>query len=289
MKILLTGATGFIGRNLREFWIDRYDVYTPGRLELDLLQSENVHKYLKKHSFDVIVHTANTNDFKYKLSNYDILDQNLRMFYNLEKNHAYYGRMYYFGSGAEYDKQHYIPKLKETDFGKYLPSDAYGFAKYTMARVAENSSNIYDLRLFGVYGKYEQWQRRFISNALCRSIKEMPITITQDVKFDYLYIDDLCKIMEWFLFHCPKYHCYNVCSGYSIALTSIAEMINDVIGLEREIIVKTPGYKSEYSGDGTRFMQEMGGFEFTEMKVAIKQMYQYYLKIQESIVENQLL
>lgn len=289
MKILLTGATGFIGKNLREFWSGRYDLYVPGRLELDLLKADDVHEYLKRHSFDIIIHTANTNDFKYNLANYDILDQNLRMFFNLENNSTYYDRMYYFGSGAEYDRQHYKPRLKETDFGKYLPTDAYGFSKYTMTKVIENRNNIYNLRLFGVYGKYEQWQRRFISNALCRSIKKMPITISQNVRFDYLYIYDLCQIMEWFLFHRPRYHCYNVCTGVSTELTSIAEMINDVTGLQRDIIVKTPGYKSEYSGDNTRLMEEIGRFEFTEMKIAVKYMYQHYLRIQESIDETQLL
>lgn len=288
MKILLTGASGFIGKNLKEYWLGRYDLYTPGRFELDLLKFEDVSEYLKKHSFDVIIHTANTNDFKYKLSDYDILDQNLRMFYNLENNSKYYGKMYYFGSGAEYDMQHYVPRMREIDFGRFLPVDAYGFSKYTMSRIAEKSNNIYDLRLFGVFGKYEQWQRRFISNALCRSIKGMPITIYQNAKLDYLYIDDLCKVMEWFLMNTPQYHCYNVCTGCAIALTSIAEMVNEVTGLERDIIVRMPGYKPEYSGDEARLIQEIGNFEFTEMKEAIKWLYQYYLKEQNIIDENQL-
>lgn len=288
MKILLTGASGFIGKNLKEYWADRYDLFTPNRLELDLLRDEEVHEYLKKHTFDIVVHTANTNDFQYQLSSYDILSQNLRMFYNLEKNNWLYGRMYYFGSGAQYDAHHYIPKMKETYFGKYLPTDAYGFSKYTMARIAEKSDNIYDLRLFGVFGKYEQWQRRFISNALCRSIKEMPITISQNVKFDYLYIDDLCRIMDWFILHIPICHCYNVCTGKAEELKQIAETINEVTGLKRDIIINKPGYKLEYTGDHTRLMQELGDFQFTNKREAIKRMYQYYQSIQGTIDKSQL-
>lgn len=35
-KILLTGSTGFIGTNLKEKWIDKYDIYCPERSELNL-------------------------------------------------------------------------------------------------------------------------------------------------------------------------------------------------------------------------------------------------------------
>lgn len=289
MKILLTGASGFIGKNLKEYWSGKYDLYTPGHSELDLQISENVHEYLKKQNFDVIVHTANTNDFKYKLDEYDILDHNLRMFYNLENNSQFYGKLYYFGSGAQYDARHYKPKLKETDFGRYLPIDPYGFAKYTMSRIAEKSNNVYDLRLFGVYGKYEQWERRFISNALCRSVKGMPITISKNVKLDYLFIEDLCEIMEWFILHEPKYHCYNVCTGNPIDLKRIAEEINDVTGLNRKIVIKEPGYKLEYSGNNSRLMKEMGAFKFKNLKEAIEQLFEYYKSIERQIDERQLI
>lgn len=41
----------------------------------------------------------------------------------------------------------------------------------------------------------------------------MDMSINQNVKFDYLYIDDLCKIVEWFVTNTPKYNYYNVCTG----------------------------------------------------------------------------
>lgn len=278
LKILLTGSTGFIGRNIKEKWEKKYNIYAPTRSELDLLDSQAVEEYLKKEKFDVVLHTANTNDFRDILTPYEILDRNLRMFYNLEKNAKYYGRMFYFGSGAEYSSQHYEPKMKEEYFGTYLPTDPYGFAKYTMSRIAEKSDNIYDLRLFGVYGKYEQWQRRFISNAICRSIKGMPITISQNVYFDYLHVDDLCQIVETMLVKDLQYHNYNVCNGKVIDLKSIAELVNQVTGLDRDIIIAQEGFKREYSGDVTRLCQEIGTYNTTDLKVGITQLYQYYCK-----------
>lgn len=289
MKILLTGSTGFIGRNIKERWGGKYDLYTPNRNELNLLDTEKVKDYLKLYKFDIVVHAANTNDFKNHLSAFKVLDNNLRMFYNLEKNSDLYGKMYYFGSGAEYDSQHYISKMQENYFGTYLPQDAYGFAKYTMSRIAEASCNIYDMRLFGVYGKYEQWQRRFISNALCRSIKGMPITISQNVVFDYLYVEDLCKILAKFLDKEPKYHSYNICAGETIDLKSIANIINDITGLKREILIKKQGYKLEYSGSNQRLKEEIGEYKVKDLQSGIKELYRYYQTIENDIEEDMLI
>lgn len=282
-KVLITGSSGFIGRNLKEQLSNKYEVFSPIRNELDLLNQEMVREYLKKHSFDIIIHSANTNDRKYELTEYDILNQNLQMFYNLETCSELYEKMYYFGSGAEYDMRHYQPKMKETYFGTFIPQDPYGFAKYTMSRVVDKHQNIYDLRLFGVYGKYEEWKKRFISNNLCRSIKGLSMTLSKNMFMDYLYIDDLVKIMEWFLTHEPKYRHYNICTGHVIDLFSIAERINLCTGLERTIQVFEEGWKPEYSGDNSLLMKEMGEFQFTMLDDAIKELYHYYKMMEQEI------
>ena len=123
MKILLTGARGFIGRNLKEQLGKKFNLYTPSKKILDLTDQEAVRKYLGKYSFDTVIHCANANDFIYNISDFDLLSQNLQMFYNLETCQNLYGKMYYFGSGAEYDMEHYVPLMKETYFGTYIPMD----------------------------------------------------------------------------------------------------------------------------------------------------------------------
>ena len=55
---------------------------------------------------------------------------------------------------------------------------------------------VYELRLFGVFGPYEDWQVRFLSNACARAVWDMPLVIRQNVFFDYLDVDDLGRILE---------------------------------------------------------------------------------------------
>ena len=49
-KVLLLGGSGFIGRNLKEYFqLKRTDIHleTPTRQELDLLDEQSVKRYLK--------------------------------------------------------------------------------------------------------------------------------------------------------------------------------------------------------------------------------------------------
>ncbi len=289
-KILLTGGSGFIGRNLSEQWNGKYDISSPKRCELDLLDIETVQSYIKNQHFDIVIHMANTNDFREEnITRADILDRNLKMFFNLVQCKDYYERMYYFGSGAEYDMRHYIPNMKEEYFGTFIPVDSYGLSKYVMSKHCTSDLNIYDLRLFGVYGKYEEWNRRFISNAICRALKGMPITINQNVYFDYIWVDDLAKIMEWFIINKPKYNHYNICRGTRIDLYSLACKVKEILNINCEIIIKKTGLKPEYTGCNLRIMNEIGSFDFTSWDVSIKELCDFYKENIKNIDEKKLI
>ena len=53
----------------------------------------------------------------------------------------------------------------------------------------------------------------------------MPIVINQNVRFDYLYVDDFIHILDYFIEHETKYRMFNVGTGSSIDLVTIARRI----------------------------------------------------------------
>ncbi len=287
MKIFITGGTGFIGCNLKEFLIDNYAVSAPTRAELDLLDEAKVSEYFKKNNFDVVIHTA-TYDAAPKHSTKDpakVLEYNLKMFFNIARCKDYFDKMIYFGSGAEYGRENWIPKMKEDYFDQHVPQDQYGFSKYIMTKYAQSSDNIYNLRLFAVFGKYDDWQTRFIPNACCYAVLNMPIRINQNKFFDFLYIDDLIKIVKWFINNKPQKNVYNVCTGKIIDFKTLAEKIIKISGKKLDIIIKTEGLGREYSGDNSLLLNELKGFEFSLIDDAIKDLYNWY-DLNKHIIEK---
>ncbi len=279
-KILITGGSGFIGKNLSEFLSQEYQVVSPASKVLNLCNQLQVEEYLKKNKIDIVIHAANYRGKKKEPYNeYKVLENGLRMYANLERCSHLYGKMYYFGSGAEYDNRYYKPFMKEEYFGHHIPKDGYGFYKYLISKQCTQKDNIFDLRLFGVYGKYEDWSRRFISNNICRVLKGKAMTLSQNVNFDYIYIDDLARIMKWFIEHEPKHKHYNVCRGSHIDLLSLGNIIRKVMQVDNPIDVMKEGYKLEYSGNNERLLEEMGDYTFRSYQETIEEMLLYYNSI----------
>jgi len=275
MKILITGTNGFVGRNLKEYFQERYeDVYCPKRQELNLLDSGAVREYLTKYGFEAVIHCGVT-----LLS----VEENLKMYFNIERCSTSFNKLLCVGSGAEYDMRHYTPKMKEEYFGKHVPAEIYGFSKYVIAKDIEaRHRNIYNLRVFGIYGKYEDYKRRFISNNICRILSGLNISIKKNVSFDYLYIDDFSKIMEIFINKNPVERSYNICTGKSVDLFTLAKIIREVDGRDLSIEIKEDGLGTEYSGDNTRFLMEFGSFNFTRPEDGISALY-HWLKTSSNI------
>ena len=283
MRILITGGSGFIGRNLAEQLAPAYEVSAPASSELDLLNDHKVREYLGANRFDVVLHCATARSNRRVAAPADLLDRNCRMFFNLARNQGRFGKMIHFGSGAEYERAHLPARVREDYFDTCVPADAYGFSKYICAKYIEHSERMVDLRLFGVFGPYEDYTVRFISNACCRVLAGLPIVLRQDVVFDYLYIKDLAHVIRWVIEHDTRHKAYNICSGRPVRLTKLARIVADVSGRNPEISVGTGGMGAEYTADNSRLLVEMGPYDFWDLPRAIADLYSWYARHKSEI------
>jgi len=298
-KILLTGGSGFVGKNILEsFLAEKYEIIAPPRTELNLFDENSVDEFFSDKKFNIIIHAACKPGHRNAKDHSKLYCSNTKMFFHLLKHSDKFERMINLGSGAIYDNKHYKPKMKENYFGKNIPQDEHGFCKYVIGKhiadceqraqgwlrrpedpfMASNqeSINVVDLRVFGLFGKYEDYAIRFISNAICKTIVNSPITIKQNRRFDYVYINDLMPILEYFIENKPKYNAYNVTPDESIELYELAEKVKKISGKNLPVIVKEEGLGLEYSGDNSLLKGEIKSLKFTEIDKAIKELYEWY-------------
>lgn len=273
-NILITGSRGFVGRHLKERLSEWYNIFAPLHSELELLDYEALEAYVQKNKIEVIVHAAihvpRFNGVEKEFFN------DMQMFMNLEKISHNIEKLIYFGSGAEFDKRFDISKVREDELGFTIPNSEYGLAKYTMNTIARQSENIYNLRLFGIFGKYELWDIKFLSNLCCKAVFDLPLTVRKDCYFDFLSVEDLPAIVAWFIDNKPDWHDYNICYGQQFKLTELAQAVRQVSGKDLPITLLSAERCVDYSADNTRLKAQMPQLYITPMQQALTRLYQYY-------------
>lgn len=280
-KILFTGGTGFIGRNILPILQTHYQVLSPTRSELNLLDEKAVYRYLSANKIDYVIHGANATPAKNPLDKPErMLADSLRAYFALKKCHNLYEKMFYFGSGAEFDKRRDIISITENEFGQEIPADDYGFAKFIMNQDARTSQNIYNLRVFGCYGPTDA-KTKFIRDTIDCCLENRPITIRQNCMFDYIYVADLGNIILELIEKKLSYHDYNVCSGKRISLSNIAQIIKEKMQNPYPIEISQKGWNREYTADNTRLLQEIGNFNFTSIENGINQQIEWQINTED--------
>lgn len=281
MNIFITGSTGFIGSHLKEYLQNNYinyTLFTPSSKELDLADEKSVDKYILSNEIDIIIHLANRGGGRDTLDMKNITEYNLKIFFNIAKHAKHVKKIISFGSGAEYGKHKPIVEAKEEEYFQEQPLDEYGFYKSITSKYIEKCDNIVQLRIFGAYGEYENYRYKFISNAIVKNLLQLPIVINKNVYFDYIYVDDLVKMIDWFMHNESKENIYNVTTGKKIDLITLANHVNEISDFRSEIKVLNDGLNNEYTSDNTRLLNEIGNFNFTSHQDAIRKMREYFKK-----------
>lgn len=289
MKVLLTGGSGFIGRNVVEQLGGHCEILAPTHAELELTDADAVAAWLRRHPVDAVIHAAVRPGHRNAADPSGQLDMNLRMFMNLTRCRESWGRMIYLGSGAIYGTQGDVMHVVEDGEGQGVPADDHGFSRYVIAALARQEPRVVELRPFGVFGRYEDYAIRFISNAICKALFDLPVTLRQDRRFSYLYIDDLMPVLTHFLEGGTLGRAYNLVPEASDSLRDLADLVVAASGKELPVEVAQAGVGLEYTGDNARLRAEMPGLRFTPTREAVECLYGWYAAHEESIVYERLL
>jgi nucleoside-diphosphate-sugar epimerase len=238
LNILITGMNGFIGRELTDFFTKtEHNVFATCRKTLDVSNEKMVDGFFKENDIDIVLHTAIKGGKRTKKDTYFDLVENLNMFKNLYKHRERYGLMISFGSGAEANSSSY-----------------YGLAKKIIAsEIEEHDGNIANLRIFGCFGPTEE-NTRFIKNSINRVFERKPIIVHQNKQMDYFYINDLKKVVLYYIENrddsLPK--TIDMCYDDKTSLLDIARKIKTLTKSNVDIIIKDESHGPSYIGASSK-------------------------------------
>ncbi len=223
MKILVTGAAGFIGYHLAQSLLkddhevtglDNFNSYYDinlkkarinninnkkfSMLEVDLVDNKGITSLFKKNDFDVVVNLAAQAGVRYSLTNPDkYIESNIIGFTNILEacRHNKIANLVYASSSSVYGMNSEVPF--DEDHSVNHPVSLYAATKRSNELMAHTYSHLFNLptiglRFFTVYGP---WGRPDMALFLFTKaiLDGEPIQVFNDGKMirDFTYIDDI--------------------------------------------------------------------------------------------------
>jgi nucleoside-diphosphate-sugar epimerase len=236
MKILITGARGFVGSFIAKHLAHKHTLLTPTRQELDLTNLEQVGEWFNNNEVDVVLHCALSGREVLSSTDPQYLSDGLLMFRNLWLQKHQYKRFVHLGTAYEFDLTKNNENVLEHEFVHHLPKTSYGYAKNIAARIIRDTPGFYNLKLFGVFHETENANRFFK-----RVVQRDEVIINNNIYLDYIYLPDILPMLELMVEGRSQHSDVNMVYPHKYQLSEMAEVLCDHLGLPlSKIKIKNP-------------------------------------------------
>jgi GDP-L-fucose synthase len=300
-RILIAGSQGMVGsamtRQLKKEGF--FNLLLPAKEEINFINQEKVHLYLKNQKPSVIVIAAAKVGGIYANVTYpaDFLYENLMIASHLihEAHRLNISRILYLGSSCIYPKFANQPIVEEALLtGPLEPTnEAYAIAKIAGLRLISSYAQQYGRKYIAamptnLYGPNDNYhsENSHVIPALIRRFHEAKCAKAQEVTIwgsgkslrEFLFVDDLAEALVLLLKQYEGLSHINVGSDCEISISALAEIVSDVIGFKGKIIhdLTKPEGIFRKKTDSTK-IKAMGWRPKMSLKEGIAIAYQDYL------------
>ena len=292
-KILVTGGTGFLGYHLlKKLSKQDYSLYSlstkkPTKqrkikkvkyITCDIC-NKNVLKRKLKDKYNYIVNFSgyvdHTNKSKTIQSHYYGCKNLINLFRNKKiDNFIQIGSSMEYGNSFSPHSEKFICK----------PKGNYGIAKYKATKYLEKIHKIKSFpytifRLYQVYGP-NQSKNRLIPVVIDSCLKNKNFGCTSGGQIrDFLYIDDLIKLIIKSIKKKPMNKIYNVGAGNKIKVKFLIDMINRLIGSGKPIYGKIKMRKDEMKNNFPNIKRVKSDYSWEpkcDLKAGLKKTISFY-------------
>jgi nucleoside-diphosphate-sugar epimerase len=267
-NILITGATGFIGKYLAKKLIEDNRVFCITRTKNEVYKNNNIEWILcdlsKRIDFkdfpkdiDIIIHLAQSRKYKqFPDEALDIFSVNTYSTLQLLDYGRRIGieRFVYASTGGVYTPRN-DERLRETEY--INPINFYALSKYTSEQLAKFYTNYFDtviLRYFFVYGP---GQKGMLIPNLIESVKTgKPIVIYNEngIRITPIYIDDAVEATIRAL-KVSGYEIINIGGKDIVSIKEIAEIIGNILRKKPVYEFKIDPNARDYIADITKMKE----------------------------------
>jgi len=259
LKILIVGATGFIGANLAHFFLlNGNDVAVTLRSEsntwrisdirddltvyqMDITNLGSVKDVFTSYKPDVVINTAAFGGYHFEKDLWQIFNVNLFGTMNLVETFlkSKSSLLINTGSSSEYGfKERPMQENDQIDpYGAYAVSKAAS-SLYCRSRSLEESRRIVTFRLFSAYGYYEE-PHRLIPYVLLSAMKSSKLQLNNPNSVrDFIFVDDISQAYKRLIERMDSIdrgEIFNVGSGLETSVNRIVETVENLTGKKLKI------------------------------------------------------
>lgn len=253
MKVLVTGAAGFIGRKISEcfetdrFYVHGWDVVNPsGNPEIqivDMYDLEGIIEGLKKFSPDIVVHCAGSADVNKSVKDPEadfrgnvVITHNL--LFGLQKAGLTGVRFVFLSSAGVYGNPKMLPITEKTPLNPLSP---YAVHKVMCEDLCKYFASHYGMavrvaRIFSAYGAGLRKQIFWDMFCKYRRTGRLEMFGTGNESRDYIHVDDVAQAIKLLATADTDEVVFNVANGEETTIRNATEMFAKGIGAPMDVI-----------------------------------------------------